>query len=95
LRHEVIGVLAPQLAHWRQRLNAAGLFEDLATAEVFLADREEKVRRGRGEGIYTAPDFFFVPVLLHRYTTPTPHDGSKGGPEEGTMDERDKRSPSG
>jgi hypothetical protein len=73
LAHEVVGVTAPQLQHWRARLNEAGLFEDLATAEAFLAEREELVRQGRGAGICVAHDFYFAPMLLHLYTGPTPH----------------------
>lgn len=72
LAHEVVGEIAPQLIHWRSRLNEAGLFEDLAAAESFLVEREVLIRQGHREGIYVAPDFYFVPMLLHQYTGPSP-----------------------
>jgi len=66
LRHEVITGTAPQLGHWRSHLNAAGLFEDLETAEAFLHERLTVAERNP-QGMELSPGFQFVPVLLHLF----------------------------
>jgi hypothetical protein len=66
LRHEVITGTAPQLQAWRLRLNPAGLFDSLGTAEEFLADRH-LVSQTNPRGMELSPGFQFVPVLVHHF----------------------------
>jgi hypothetical protein len=66
LRHEIIAGSAVRLAHWRARLNAGGLFDDLATAEAFIAERSAVIRTDP-RGMETAPDMYFVPVSIEQF----------------------------
>lgn len=66
IRQELLPNTAPRLSGWRERLNSIGLFDDLATAEEYLADRS-KVAQTAPTGIYRSTDFVFVPVLLAKF----------------------------
>jgi hypothetical protein len=66
LRHEIISGSAVQLAHWQTRLNAVGLFDDLATAEAFIGERSAIILTDP-RGMEDAPDFWFVPVAIEQF----------------------------
>ncbi len=68
LWHELIAGTAPQLAHWRPRLNAVGLFDELEVAEDFIRERRSTAERGDRRGMELGAGFHFVPVLVHLYT---------------------------